>query len=300
MGPSTYGAGQPTASYVDGYFYLSYTDTSGDAVDGNGGGQFVVRSQDPVFQSGVEVLTDQGFAPRTPANATKHSLVYSVGVDWQYVDALDLWAIAIDGAPGRTIVRLFDKSLSHEVTNISITGAWHESPALVGRPDRHAEPSSSCGVIPFDVMRAVGADDPNSWDLGHVGADVVTGESCACSALPRVFEGSLVAAQQRPLALVRDGRRLQFAQAAPALTLARTGFSVSPEVYEAIPYGASMPTGAPVLGAPGRPAAFLLDNNVLWPTDCGEVITANGSQITDVSLAEYDSHPPGPGLACIR
>ena len=56
-----YGAGQPSAVYLDGWFYLMFTDTTGQAVGHNGAGQFVLRSGDPAFASGVEALTSEGF-----------------------------------------------------------------------------------------------------------------------------------------------------------------------------------------------------------------------------------------------
>jgi hypothetical protein len=67
-------------------------------------------------------------------------------------------------------------------------------------------------------------------------------------------------------------------------------------VFYAIPYGASLFSGSTVLGATGRPAAFLLDNSVLWPVSSIKIITDNNSSITFVSQAEFDSHPVGPAL----
>lgn len=59
--PNPYGAGQPSAMYVDGFFYLAYTDTMGQASNTyNGAGIYVLRSQDPLFQSGVQVLVNNG------------------------------------------------------------------------------------------------------------------------------------------------------------------------------------------------------------------------------------------------
>src|SRR5262249_36541123 len=157
---------------------------------------------------------------------------------------------------------------------------WREGPGIVSRPDKHAVPSGSCGVVPVDVMHATGdLDDERTWDLAHVGADLPTGLGCDCLPAPRVFEGSLLAATGRPLALVQDGTRLQFQDAAPARWLARSSVRVAPEVFDAVPFGASLRAGSVVWGAPGRPAAFRLDGDRLWPIDCIEAITANGSRI---------------------
>src|SRR5262249_2734929 len=114
LGDHHYGAGQPTVTYVDGYFTLLYTDTTGQDIDGNGGGQFVVRSHDPVFTTGVQVLSATGFVARTAANATAHSLIHAFSTDWQFVDALDQWAVAVDAGAGKTRIHLFDRALTHE------------------------------------------------------------------------------------------------------------------------------------------------------------------------------------------
>src|SRR5262249_23061682 len=56
--PNKYGTGQPSVIYLDGKFVLIRTDTSGvGGNQGNGAGQYVLRSADPTFQTGVEELT---------------------------------------------------------------------------------------------------------------------------------------------------------------------------------------------------------------------------------------------------
>ena len=61
-----------------------------------------------------------------------------------------------------------------------------------------------------------------------------------------------------------------------------------------------MAANANVVGAPDRPAAFELDETKLWPASCLEVITDNGSSITSITTAEFDAHPQGPSLFCLK
>ena len=298
--PNQYGAGQPSVAYVDGYYYLTFTDSTGRGANPvNGAGQFVLRSQDPVFQSGVEELTATGFTPYSAATHTQHSLTEAFSVDWQYVDTIDAFAMAVDGASGVTQIRLFDRALLHQTAMIEVPGNWTEGPGIVSRPDKHAVPSISCGTVPIDLMRSVGPGGPDTWDLAHDGIDMSTGQRCDCTPLSRVFEGSLFSVPGLPLTLIRQGLRLQFALSAPASRLARNSFGVSAAIFNAIPFGASMHMGDEVIGAPGRPAAFHLDGRA-WPASCLELITDNGSSITSVSVAAFDAIPAGPSLYCLR
>jgi hypothetical protein len=115
-----------------------------------------------------------------------------------------------------------------------------------------------------------------------------------------MLEGTLLAVPQTPLTLVRGGMRLQFALGPPATRLARTVVNPGSDVFGRIPYGASVYSGNMVLGAPGRPGAYLLDDGKLWPVSCIEEITDNGSAITSVDDATYDRYPGGPSLFCVQ
>ena len=305
--PNAYGAGQPTVTHVDGLFYLAFTETTARGANpGNGAGQFVIRSPDPVFHTGVEELTASGFVPRTPAVQGTFSILDAFSTDWQYIDAVDVFAMAFNGGSSdHTHVHLFDADTMREIEGspIRVPGVWAEGPGIVSRADKHALPGATCGTIPIDLMRAVytvfgGGID--SWDLAHTGLDADTGLPCDRVPLGRVYEGLLVSTDRAPLTLVRQGVRLQFASLPPAGRLGRGHYGLSSELFHAFPYGASLPVGAPVLGAPGRPPAFQLDDGKLWPVSCLEAITDNGSSITSIDVAEWDAYPKGPSLFCLR
>lgn len=297
--PSRYGAGQPSATYLDGLFYLIYTDTTGYAADGNGGGQYVLRSPDPTFRTAVEELTATGFAPRTATNHTRFKLVNSVSVDWQYVDLLDAFLIAADGSAGVTTFRLFDRSLRYEVVPpFTVPTNWREGPGLASRPDKHALPAALCGLVPVDYLHAVGTT-VSTWELAHHGFNLLSGLGCDQVDLASTFEGYQLHSSGLPLATVFGGKRLSWALGAPVTHLSRNVINVGSDVYHRVPGAGSVAAGQQVLGASGRPAAFNI-NGTLWPVNCLEVITANRSSITMVSTAEWDAHPKAASLRCLR
>ncbi|HEX6683454.1 MAG TPA: hypothetical protein VF062_11690 [Candidatus Limnocylindrales bacterium] len=298
-----YGVGQPSVTYVDGRFYLIHTDSTGYAGDGNGGGQYVLRSWDPAFRYDVETLTANGFVPRTATNHTTHSLVYGFGVDWVYSDMLQAFIIAMNGpVGGATVFRFFDKSLTREIRPpMTLPAGWREGPGIIRRPDGHAAPGWACGLVPLDLMHAAGGDpnNPYSWDFAHNGADLITGQDCDSSNLPQVLEGTKLIVSGQSLATVVDGQRVHWGSMAAATHFARTELNVSLEMLGKVPLAGSIHYGAPVYGAEGRPAAFLGDGR-LFPVDCTSAITANGSSIAMISVASYDAYPKGPALRCIR
>jgi hypothetical protein len=68
--------GQPSTAFVDGQFYMVYTDTTGygsNPIDY--AGAYVLRCADPAFQAGAEELGADGFAPVSQAQHTAFPLV---------------------------------------------------------------------------------------------------------------------------------------------------------------------------------------------------------------------------------
>ncbi len=305
-----YGAGQPSITYLDGKFYIAFTDTTGRASPmpaDNGAGVYVMRSADPTFQTGVEELTAGGFAPYDAATHTGYSLNNAFSVDWQFVDALDTFAMAISRAvtatgPYFTEVVFYTRDLSRGLAGPRLPGSWADGPGIVSRPDKHAVPSASCGVVPLDVMRAVGSSIP-TWDLAPVGADLVTGIGCECMPWERIYDGCLLQSPGLPLALARNGVRLNFALLAPALRLSNNVCAVPAEQYNAIPYGASLYSGNAAYYAPGTPGAFLLDGpggqQSMWPISCAEILTDNNSSLAPMTTEQWYSYGRGPDLFCV-
>ncbi|MFI1156967.1 hypothetical protein [Streptomyces sioyaensis] len=298
-----YGAGQPTVSYRNGFFYLTYTDTTGAASGPSGGGQYVLRSRHPAFRSGVQELTATGFRPQTPRNHTTHVVGYYFSVDMQYSDALDSWIMAhTDGS--QTKLSFFAPDFSRKTfSDVPMSRKGFGGPGLVSRPDRHAVAPTAgrCGVVPVDFITPVAKlVKPNApTNLQRQGVDVSVGQTCASMArgkVARIFDGYAITAPNLPLAFVTGGQRLQSASFPPIQDVTKNFIRTTPQVFHRIPHGASLSPGAKVIGAAGRPAAFLLTNNTKWPVSSIKTITDNRSHITMIGTARYDSCRRGPSL----
>jgi hypothetical protein len=191
----TYGAGQPAVTYANGWFYMRYTDSTGWGNQGPNDGQYLIRSQDPTFQTGVEAFRGPGIF--TASNQSNHTLNMFFPLHWSgfsadmiYVDATDQFAVSDQPFQnGQTRIQLYNAAFSRKEGEFFITlnpnsGAgetWFDGPTLVATPDRHALTSGTCGVLPIDIMQSYGpASNFYASGLGHAGADWYTGLSCDC------------------------------------------------------------------------------------------------------------------------
>ncbi|RYF10741.1 MAG: hypothetical protein EOO40_04610 [Deltaproteobacteria bacterium] len=303
-----YGAGQPSAIYKDDKFYLIYTDSTGYANNpANGSGQYVVRSADPTFQSGVEELGANGFAPMSAANHTRYTPFASFSVDWQYADAFDGFIIASNNGGGKTFLLLFDanlKPLNHGQA-IEVPGDWTEGPGLVSLPNKHAIPGNRCYVVPVDLMRSkrdgTGVEGANGWDLFHNGISIAFNRTCKQVRLEKVYQGSRVAASAAPLGVVLGNRLFATAMATPATLVARNQFALDRDLYNQLPFGGTIARSNRVIAATGRPAAFITpDTNLLMPINCMEVVYGTSSAIEMVSSSVYARYRVGPQWICLR
>lgn len=156
-----YGAGQPSALYLDGWFYLMFTDTTAAGAGWNGAGQFVQRARDPAFTDRVQALTQSGFEPVGPDPRIRgRSVVDAFSADWMWVDALQAFAIAHQTAEGTTIT-FWDRGFTrHPYEPVVLPGPWQEGPGLVRAADGHAPVSEvdSRGTVPIELLRATTAN----------------------------------------------------------------------------------------------------------------------------------------------
>ena len=301
---STYGAGQPSAIYINGTFLMMFTDTTGAGSDANGGGQYVWRSTDVTFQSNVEVFTSTGWQTMTDANSRSFSIVDAVTADWQYSDALDAFIVAHDSTAKEITLSFLDPNdFSLKYADVSMAGSWTEGPGIVSRPDKHSVVSTTndCGRIPVDVMRSCKGMPPTG--LAHMGVDVLSGVVCpsmAASQVARIYEGYHLQASGLPDAVVVDGLRLQIEVATVIPNLSRNLISVPESIYNAIQYGASLRVGQTVLSATNQPGSFELDDDVLWPVSCPKIVIDNESNITATDGTTWQSHHFGPNLYCLN
>lgn len=309
LGPShdvhrdnVYGAGQPSAVYLDGWFYLMFTDTTGRAAEWNGAGQFVLRSPDPAFGSGVQALDVGGFVPvASTATARTRSVVEGFSADLMWVGALDAFVIAHETDAGTTLTFWTADFAEHPYQPVVIAGPWKEGPGLVRRPDGHAPLSSAdpCDRVPFDVVRATaigGAAAPTA--LRHFGLDLLGSQACATpSRVAKAFDGVTMPSPERTMDLVREGKRVRVDRRAVAVALAGELLEKAPTAVTALPVAARLRSSAEALAAPGRGYALVLDDHHLWRVPDAGVLTLNGSASRPVTDAQWDAAPKGPALS---
>ncbi len=154
VGGASYGAGQPSVVVAANHIYMVYTDTMGaDGAGQQSNALYVLRTvlSDPTFTSaGVEVFNGFGFVPLTNATKTSHRITGGASVDWYYADAIDAFVMAT----GNQLVtfRPTDFMILGGATPFGSAGA--DGPGIVRTASGHAPPSSTCGVLPVDLMRA--------------------------------------------------------------------------------------------------------------------------------------------------
>jgi hypothetical protein len=207
-----YGAGQPSAAYLDGYFYLMYTDSSGL----QGGLQYAIRSPDPAFRAHVETATASGFVPRTPANTDSYVVSQSFSPDWQYSDALDAWIVLSNQSPGTTFVRFLSKDMSHLLrSDLRISSRWSEGPGLVSTPKKHslAPAKGRCQRIGLDFMQSTPPAMPPN-DIKHFGADLLTGHGCSALSSAQV-DGEIENVKAENLPTTRAGGTMPLVAGGP-------------------------------------------------------------------------------------
>ncbi|PXY29590.1 family 43 glycosylhydrolase [Prauserella flavalba] len=297
---NTYGAGQPAAVYLDGWFYLMFTDTTGRAAGWNGAGQFLLRAKDPTFSAGVQALGPQGFTevPHTETART-NSLVDAFSADLMWVDALDAFAIAHQTDKGTTITFWNREFTATPYQPVTIPDEWEEGPGLLRRPDGHAPVSvdDPCGRVPIDVIHATVIGRAKApTDLRHYGLDLHGLDACAePERALAVLDGFAMPSPVRTMDLVTDGKVVRVDRRSVAEKLAGVVLDERLPVLDRLPVDVRLRPGARAVEAPGLGAGFLLDGT-LWPVTSAEVVELNGSPAEPVSREEWEDYPAGPIL----
>ncbi|MEV4053304.1 beta-xylosidase [Amycolatopsis sp. NPDC049688] len=308
LGPShdvhranVYGAGQPSVVYLDGWFYLMFTDTTGRAAGANGAGQFLLRSRDPAFGSGVQALDVGGFVPVASTSAPRaRSIVDGFSADLMWVGALAAFVVAHETDGGTTLTFWTADFTEHPFQPVVIPGPWKEGPGLVRRADGHAPLSSAdpCDRVPFDVVRATtlgGANAPS--DLRHFGLDLLGSQACANPGrVAATFDGVTAPSPERTMDLVRAGARVRVDRRTVAVALAGEVLEKAPPALETLPLAARLRSGAEAVEAPDRGFAFVLDDRKRWRIPDGGIVGNNASTARPLSAAQWDGYPKGASL----
>jgi hypothetical protein len=143
-----YGTGQPSAFIHNGWYYLFYTDTFGRGSNpGNGAGQYLVTSQDPLFQTGVFAFTAAGYLRLEDLRGrlepyeryllrTQHSIIQGFSVDWAYNPATNHIVAGSHQVAGQIEIYAFDAVTLAQISHSSIpyTNSWIDGPGLQRDP----------------------------------------------------------------------------------------------------------------------------------------------------------------------
>jgi hypothetical protein len=294
-----YGAGQPSVFYQANRFYMAYTDTTGRGSNTvNGSGIYALRCAEPTFQQQVEELTPQGFALRTAPTATLFPLIQAFSVDWMYVNSLQLISLATNSGERSATLHFWDLNGQSAANDLAITTPtqekFFEGPGLVRDPLGHALQLDDM-TLRVDVVQAIrdhsGDTSPNSWDLGTYGADIRFSHD---------LSSSLLVAPGMPLGLLTpEGGRVLFDSWDIARCFGKRTLHVTADFFRQFPYQGTIIQHNRVIGAPGRPAAFIdQDQAQLHPTDCLKPLTYTAG-IETVTPAVFDSYKVGVVLRCV-
>ena len=123
-----YGAGYPSVTRVNGYFYMLYYDDTG--ID-QSKRSYVLRSPNPLFPVGqTEQLGASGFEPYNPNTNTQHGIRDVVNADLMYHHGLSEFQLGITGITGLVSTAFFDRSLLTELRLTHVNGTWKPGPRI--------------------------------------------------------------------------------------------------------------------------------------------------------------------------
>ncbi|MBB5908861.1 glycoside hydrolase family protein [Actinoalloteichus hymeniacidonis] len=285
---NAYGAGQPAAVFLDDWFYLMFTDTTGAAAGWNGAGQFVLRARDPLFTDGLEALGQNGFQPVDSTEEPRtFSVVDAFSADLMWVDALQSFVIAHQ-TEGGTSLTFWDRDFRYApYERLLIEGPWREGPGLVRSHGGHAPVPSEdpCGRVPFDVLRATTGSVPT--DIAHFGLDVVAANGCRdARRAAAVLDGYAVPAPDRTVELVIDGTRVRIERRSVAEKLAHRVLDEPVPAVAELPSDGTLASELPGVQVADGPVGLLTEDR-LWVVGGKDVADLNGSRITEVTPQEW-------------
>jgi len=298
-----YGAGQPAAVYLDGWFYLMFTDTTGADAGWNGAGQFVLRSTDPAFEREVQALGNDGFEPVSSTDARRgESVVDAFSVDLMWVDVLQAFAIAHETEDGTTFT-FYNRDFSRQpYKSVSVPGEWKEGPGILRQPHGHAPISQDepCERVPLDVVRATTIGEGNApTALRHFGVDVTGVDGCDSEdSVLGVYQGVSMPSPVRTMDLVTAGALVRIERRSVAELLSDRVVDERPDVLDDVSVSARLPAGAPVLRTDEGDVGLLLDDT-LWPVrgvEASELAERNDSPLRRVSSRQWEEYPTGATL----
>ena len=298
VGSNLYGAGQPAAVYLDGYFYLMFTDTSGAGAGTDGAGQFVLRAKDPAFTKEVAALTTNGFRDAPDTSSRVRSAAEAFTADLMWVDALGAFAVAYETNEGTQII-FWDRNFRlNPYRPVLLPGPWREGPGLVRRADGHAivPLDNPCETVPLDVIRGSREGKDGPTDLMHFGLDLVNVGACQKqSTAVAVLNGLAVPSPKRTVDLVLNGKLVRIVRRSVAEMLAPRILDSRPSGLDKVQVAVEIDAGVPARRASSRGVGLVIDDQ-LWMVPSATVADRNSSTILDISTAAWDFYQRGPDI----
>jgi hypothetical protein len=298
-----YGAGQPSVIYLDGWFYLLFTDTTGKVANQNGAGQFVLRSPDPAFVTGVQALGPTGF---TPVAGTKTPRLRSVlaanSSDWMWVDALNAFAIAADSAQGTTVTFWNADFTDQPYQPITLPGPADDGPGLVRTPTGHAPTSTTnpCGQLELDLVRAT-ANASAPTGLAHFGTTVSGFNGCRTPAQAAVvLNGFAMPSPDRTVDVLANGKLVDFERRSVALAVAVGMVDTQVPALANLPVQATINAGSVAVTMPGKPIGLQATNGTLCLVSGADTAALNSSVVVPVTTSTWAGYPGGCDLSALR
>ncbi|MET9631892.1 beta-xylosidase [Lentzea sp. NPDC006480] len=297
---NTYGAGQQSAIYLDGWVYLMFTDTTGLASHPNGAGQYVLRSRDPLFSKGVEALGEKGFTP-VPSTTTPRtrSVVEAFSSDWMWIEAASAFAIAHSTDDGTTITFWNKDFTRHPFEPVLIPGPWKEGPGLLRTPQGHApvDTGEPCDRVQFDVLRATGVSGSAPTGIAHFGLDATGLKGCTTTEEAKALDGFAMPSPVRTTDMVVSGKIMRVERRSVAEKFARGVLGSRPKIADSLKIAAEVPAGAPAAVAPDGVVGLVLGDK-LWVVGPPAVATLNSSPMNPVTAEQWARYQrlPDPAL----
>ncbi len=297
---NTYGAGQQSAVYLDGWVYLMFTDTTGLASHQNGAGQYVLRSKDPTFATGVEALGQSGFQPVSATNKPRtRSVVEAFSADWMWIDAASTWAIAHSTEHGTTVTFWNKDFTRHPFNPVLIPGIWREGPGLARTPQGHApvDPADPCGRVSLDVLRSTVDGSANApTNITRFGLDAVGLKGCASSDEASALNGFAMPSPERTVDVVVGGKVVRFERRSVAEKFARAVLANRPTGVDYLKVAARVPAGAPAVANPDGVVGLLIEDK-LWVIGSVEAANLNSSAVKQVTAEQWERYERHQDLA---
>ncbi|PWK83301.1 hypothetical protein C8D88_111186 [Lentzea atacamensis] len=288
---NTYGAGQQSAIYLDGWIYLLFTDTTGYAAATNGAGQYVLRSRDPLFGKDVEALGPQGFKPVERTNQPRtRSLVEAFSADWMWIEAASAFAIAHSTDEGTTVTFWNREFTRHPFEPVVISGAWKEGPGLLRTPEGHAPVSTSdpCEKVGLDVLRATTSDGSGApTNISHFGIDAIGLNGCLTEDEARALNGFAMPSPERTADVVVGGKIVRFERGSVAAKYAVGVLAKRPKAVDSLKVAVRVPAGVPAVQSPSDQVGLLVDNKLMVMNSL-DAAKLNSSEVTIVTQEQWD------------